>query len=704
MDDQDKPAKASDPTALIEEAKRFLEWAITEQRANRREAETDLRFLKGDHWDARVRQVRESDGRPCLTINKLPTFLHQITNDLRQNKPAIKASAVDDQADVETAEVVQGLIRHIEYDSNASACYITAGTYAAACGFGFWRLVTDYESEDSFDQCIKFDRIRNQFSVYMGPHKEVDGSDMRRCLLAVDMPRDEFRNEYPKADMTGADWMAQSGNDRAGWITDSTIRVAEYYRIECEPQKLCMLADGSVAWKDEVPEGAQVLRERDSERRKTMWYKLTATEVLEETEVPCRWIPVFAVIGSEIDINGEVTLAGVIRHARDPSYMYDLWMSSATEEVALRPKIPYIGAEGQFEGHENKWRHANQRNYPYLEYKPVTLDGQLAPAPARQPMADIPAGALQMAMHAADNVKATTGIFDASLGARGNETSGKAIVARQREGDVANYHIVDNLISAIKHCGRCIVDMIPRIYDTARIVRILGEDETPKPVAINQPVVEQSDDLQAVARVVNDLTVGKYDITVSMGPSYSTMRQEAADAMVQFGQAWPKLMDIAGDKVVRAMDWPGADDIAERIAKTIPPEIRGDEEGSEQQPQLPPEVVQAFQQLQAENQQLQQLVQEAQSGTDKERIRAEASIEVARINAVSRQDVEELKGAVAMLLQRMTPPPELAAAAMTKGPADAGLSVSTPPGSDALGEMAPSGPGPAGQPGQESMQ
>jgi hypothetical protein len=399
-----------------------------------------------------------------------------------------------------------------------------------------------------------------------------------------------------------------------------------------------------------------------------MWYKVTAVDILEKAEIPCRWIPVFPVYGDELDVDGKVIRSGLIRNAKDPSKMYNFWMTAATEEVALRPKTPYIGAEGQFEGHEHEWALANNASFPFLEYKPVALGGMLAPPPQRQPMADMPIGTLQMAMHANDNIKATTGLFDSSLGARGNASSGKQEIAQQRQGDMANFHYVDNLARTIRHAGRCIIDMIPKLFDTERVVRLLGEDEKVTHAAINKPVPpeEQKPDPKtgAIRTVLNDLRVGKYDVTVSTGPSYSTLRQEAADAMIQFGQSWPKLMDLAGDKVVKAMDWPGAEEIAERIERTIPPEVKGEEA---EQTELPPEVQQQLQQMQGYIQQLEQAMQEANNGLEKARIDAQSRERVAEINAGAKNDVEELKGMVQILLAQMQPPQILAAKALTTG-------------------------------------
>ena len=647
---------------------------------NLRDARDDFRKLAGHHWPEEAIRQREVERRPCITINKLPAFLHNVTNDQRQNKLGIKVHPVDDGADIDTAEVLQGIIRHIEYASGADATYDTAAFHAAACGFGFFRIRTDYEREDAFDQTALFERFRNPFSVHIDPDsKEPDGSDQAFCFVDGTISRSDVKRTHPNA--SAAQSLETDGTD------DAMLLCSEYYRIEQEPATLVRLSNGETGWKDdllELPLGVVIADERKSFRRRVMWRKLVAsdtvdrggsgkpgqsvtfTDVLETAEIPCRWIPVFPVYGEEIEIDGKVVRSGLIRNAKGPSVMYDYWMTAATEEVTLRPKTPYIGAEGQFEGHERKWQHANVQTFAYLEYKPKTIGGSLAPPPQRQPMADVPVGVLQMAMHAADEIKATTGIFDSSLGARGTATSGVQEREQKRQGNVANFHFSDNLTRAVRHAGRCLVDMIPRIYDSERVVRILGDDEEVSHATINKPLAapEMDEKTGAIRTVLNDLTVGTYDVTVTAGASYSTQRQEAADAMVSFGQSWPKLMDVAGDKVVKAMDWPGADEIAERIKRTIPQELLGDEDG-EQQPQIPPQVLQIVQQAQQHIQQLESELADAKSGIEKARISAASAENVARINADSRQDVEELKGWIQMLVQNMQPPPSLNAAAMT---------------------------------------
>jgi hypothetical protein len=695
-DDADQAKLGSED--VIADAKGFLQVCITAD-SGRDDRLDDLRFLSGDQWPDQVKRMRDVEQRPCLTINKLPTFLHQVTNDQRMNVPSIKVSPVAN-ADEETANVVQGLIRHIEYSSNADVAYDTAVNSAAAIGVGYFRLVTDYCTPDTFDQEIKFKRIRNSFTVYFDPmSEEPDGSDARRCMISFRMPKSDFVKQHPQAQTPTEGFQAGAGDPNIkDWFGADFVRVAEFYRIEEEAAVLVELTNGETGYKDDLvkmPPGVTIKRERQSTRPKVMWYKLTALEILEKTEIKCRWIPVFPVYGDEIDLDGKVIRSGIIRNAKDPAQMYNFWMTAATEEVALRPKTPYVGAEGQFEGYEDDWNQANTKSFSYLEYKPVDLNGQLAPPPQRQPAADIPNGLLTMAMHANDNIKATTGLFDSSLGALGNARSGVQERSQQRQGDMANFHFADNLNRTVRHVGRCIVNMLPSYYDAPRIVRIMGEDEKISSVEINKPTQETDEQGQAITKILHDMSVGEYDIVVKAGPAYSTLREEAADSMIQFGKSWPKLMDVAGDKVIRTMDWPGADEIADRVAKTIPAELRDDEDGQEQQPNViqtpqgPIPVDQVPQMLEQMNQQMQEMgkqLQDAQSGIAKAQVDAQAKVQqsqidaesrvrVAEINAVSASDVAELNGLIKLLVEKMQPPPALVSSALV----DSATQMQTPP-------------------------
>lgn len=670
INDEDKLAKKADDDAIIAECMDRMRISLAADGKNREAQLDDLAFLAGDQWDPMIKAQRAMERRPCLTINKLPTTLHQVTNSQRQNVPSIKISPIGD-TDKKKAEIIQGGIRAIEYKSNASTAYDTAVNSAAAIGRGYFRLVTQYCSPSSFDQEIAFQRIRNSFTVYMDPGVvNVDASDQKWCIISVKMKRVDFRLEFPQADAVDFEGIRGLGDRVNDWADNDEVRVAEYYRIYREKATAILLSNGETGWKDkliEMPEGVYVKAERPSYRETVQWFKLSATEILERADIPCKWIPVFQVLGDEIDIDGKVDIRGLIRNAKDPARMYNYWMTAATEQVGLIPKAPYIGAEGQFEGHETKWSQANQRSFPYLEYKPKTLGGNLAPPPQRQHMPDVPTGVLAMAQHASEDIKSTTGIFDASLGAKSNETSGIAIARRDKQGETSTFHYTDNLNTTLAHAGRCIINMWPKVYDGERTLEMMGADGKMSSAVINQ--AQRTIDpktQQAVDEILNDMTDGQYGVVVSSGPSYDTLRQEAVDGMVAVGQAWPKLMEIAGDKVVRSMDWPMADEIADRIEKTIPPELRkeeGDQEDMVDTPMGPvpkEQVGSILAQMQQQMQQMEAMLQEAQSGVDKAKISAEASIEVAKINAESKADTEELKGMIAIILQKLQPPPELA--------------------------------------------
>lgn len=664
------PLGSSSPGSvdIVQEARERFQLCLDAE--DRSEALDDLRFLKGDQWDAEARQQRDLDNRPCLTFNNIPAILHQVTNDARQNKQSIHVAPVDDGADVEVAKVIGGLIRHIEYDSGADAAYDTALDGAARVGFGYFRLVTQYCDPMSFDQDIKIKRIRNPFTVYIDPDaQEADGHDMRFAFISSKVPRAEFEREFPNASGSG-DGIGTGPGDNSVWVGKDYVRLAEYYRVEHIPDELVMFPDGTTMlasderYKAALTAGTalETVMKRPTMARRVMWYKLTAYEVLEQAEIACQWIPIFPVYGDEIDEDGVVTRNGLIRNAKSPKTMENYWLTSATEEIAMRTKTPFVGALGQFEGLEADWNSANVRNFSYLEYNPISIEGSLAPAPQRQAPADVPTGFIQMAAIARDTVKAVTGIYDASLGNRSNEVSGLAIRARQQQGDIANFHFTDNLTRAITRMAKCLIEMIPRIYDTERVVRILGEDgRTAEHVEINKPTSVQDGENGAVQTVLNDLTAGKYDVTVSTGPAYNSLREEAAANMIEIGGKWPKLMEIAGDKVIKAMDWPGATEIAERIERTIPANIRGEEEDQPAMVQTPNGPLPADQagqligQLNDAMEKMQADLEKAESGLAKAEIDAQSREAVARINAESRENVEELKGAIQLLTQRLSP-------------------------------------------------
>jgi len=562
------------------------------EKVNRELADEDLRFAAGEHWPEDIRRQRERANRPCLTNNRLPAFIAQVVGDARQNKPAIKVHPVDSGSDPEIAELYEGLIRHIETASSAPVAYLTAFEHACTGGFGHWRILTDYCDDDSFDQEIKIKRIQNPFSVYWDDNaKEVDKSDAEWCFVEEMMTKEAFASKYPKDAPT--DWEGEFvGTDFNGWLTtENQVRVVEYWRKKHVKRTIYQLYDGSVV--DEVPEGEVAFREREAYTSKIERYVLSGKGILEGPEEwPGKHIPIVTITGPEEWVSGRVQYRSIIRYAKDPSRMYNYWQTAITEKIALAPKAPWLVSQKEVEGLEHYWAASNVENRAYLPFNP---DPVLGGRPARNQPAAINSAEIHQAQQSIDDIKATTGIHDASLGNQGNETSGRAILARQREGDTATFAWIDNLARGINRTGRIIIDLIPKIYDAERTVRILGEDGTSEMMDVNQPNV---DAMGMIHGYLNDLTVGKYDITVTTGPSYSTKRIEAAESMMQFIQAFPAAAPLAGDLIAKAMDWPGADEIAERLKSTIPPEILNEEKT--------PEEMQAMQEQMAQQQQLQQ--------------------------------------------------------------------------------------------------
>jgi hypothetical protein len=600
-----------------------LQMALGALSSSRNDELDDLRFMAGSpdnnwQWPSNVLATRGNvqgqtiNARPCLTINKLPQHVRQVTNDQRQNRPSGKVIPADDRADPQVAEIYDGVVRHIEYMSDADVAYDTACENQVTFGEGYWRLLTEYCDENTFDQDIKIERIRNSFSVYMDPTiQDPCGSDAKWCFITQDMTRDEYERLFPDATPITA-LMDQGTGDSATaqWVTQNTVRIAEYFYVEYKRVKL-NLYPGNVTLQEGEPEDRQMqamglmpVRSRMAQVPQVKWMKTNGYEILEEQDWAGRWIPVIRVIGNEFEVDGQILVSGLVRNAKDAQRMYNYWVSQEAEMLALAPKAPFIGYGGQFEGYETQWKTANTQNWPYLEVNPDVTDGNgsILPLPqrAQPPMAQ--QGLIAAKMGAADDIKATTGQYDSSIGATSNERSGRAILARERQGDTGTYHFVDNLARAIRYSTRQIVDLIPKIYDTQRIARIIGIDGETKMARIDpmqpEPVREVRDQAGVVIEKIYNPSVGKYDVVVTTGPSYLTKRQEAMDAMSQILQGSPQLWAVAGDLFVKNMDWPGAEELAARLRKTIDPKLLEDQDDPA---------------LQAANQQIQVLMQEMQA-------------------------------------------------------------------------------------------
>lgn len=582
---------------IVDEAKQLFKEMMTAESMNRREQEKDMQFVVGEQWDADEMQERQNNARPCFTVNRIMPFLRVISNEQRENMPAIEVSPNGDGAEVETAEVIANLIRGIEQDSNAVSAYANASFYQTAIGTGYFRISSRYIDEASFDQDLVIKPIDNPFTVLYDQHSvEPDGKDADVCLVVKEMSPYEYKNKFGNSKLA-AHFDGRDVSDfpiDLGWANDNTVRVVEYWKRVYVPKTIYQVetvdaATGAIVSVDtsetkpseaeldveyaidrlkRAEPGEPVIYKRIRATRKTqdmkvMQYLVNGHEVLDETEWPGRFIPIIPVRGDFLYANGQRYVQGMVRAMRDPQKIYNLQANLQIETIALAPKAPFIGYAGQFENFEDMWEQANTANLAFLPVNPYMVNGQMAPLPQRMNAEPaIQAVAMTRASFAED-MKAVTGVFDASLGNAPGEESGKAILARQQQTSTSNYQYTANLKRAIKQCGRILVDIIPHFYDTERMVKIVKPSGETEMIAVNK--YHDSPVLGDLNQKKHDLTVGKYDVIVSTGKSYATKRQEAVDSMMELARAAPEKLPLYMDLIVKEMDWPGAQLISKRL-------------------------------------------------------------------------------------------------------------------------------------------
>ena len=658
----------------INEAIKFWRLVNDADSTNRAEALMDIKFAAGDQWPVEIQNSRNLESRPCLTINKIDAYIRQVTNQQRMQRPRIKVHPVNNLADYKIAQIIEGITRHIEINSNADTAYDTAFDYAVRMGWGYWRVNTKYVREDSFDQEIFIDAIDNPFTVYFDPNSILpDGSDAERCLITTVMDKKVFREYYPGAD-DGANFQQRStGDDTASWITKEDIRVAEYFYIERERAKLYLLSDGTSGFADSdnffarvEASGLTVVDERDSFRKAVKWMKCTALEILEEKTMAGKYIPVVPCYGAQVIIDDKRKKYGLVRFAKDPQRMYNFWRTSMTESVALAPKAKWLLAEGQDEGHENEWAMANIKSTPVLRYKQKDIEGQPAPAPTRLQPEPPPTGIMEAAGAISADLQMVLGIMDPNQLPSGN-ISGKALQGQQNQVDLSNFHFYDNMTRSIRHTGKIILDLIPKIYDTQRVMRIIGSDGQPDMTTINET--------NEIGEVLNDVTVGEYDVVMDTGPGFQSRRQQAVESMMPLLTGNAELFKIAGDLVFRNMDFPGADVIADRLAAMNP--LAQIDEKSDIPPQVQMQLAQSQQMVEQLQQQLQaagleinnraQVAQIKEEGATRRKLmdvtaRAhntetinEAKVNQTNVKAITEQNKSEIDALVKMLIARMPP-------------------------------------------------
>lgn len=614
---------AKDAQTLKDDREAF-ELARDTEDHNRVAYEEDVRFARlEEQWPSEVIKQRDDDKVPSLTANELGAYIKQVVNEARQNKPSIKVQPVDDKADPHTAEVLSGVIRNIETVSSADIAYDWGVDCAASGGFGYLRVVDEYAHDDSFDMDLFIRRVLDPLTIYGDPHStEPDGSDWMSAFVVTRMRKTDFENKYNKAQPIN--WDAEGYTAALGeWFSEEEVLVAERWIREEIDKPICLLSDGSVVSKKDLEEetdgvpygeflamqGVTINRERTAKSWQVKHRLMTGAEILEEKEWKGKYIPIVPVYGEEIFLDGKRYFRSLIRSAKDSQRQKNFWESLATEMAGLQPKVPFIGPEKAFDVDREKWTSANIRRWPFLRYK-----GDVAPQ--RQPIDMGPAAAaLAEASRASENIKRTLGMYGDAVRQTVSPESGKALTARKREEDVGTFHFSDNMARSIRHVGRILIDLIPHYYSQARILRVLGEDGTPEMVPLGQPVPVTDKQGQPqmqpnpmpggppipMTRII-DLTKGKYDLVVKSGPSYSTRREESATQMTEMVRAMPDVAPIIMDLIAKNLDWPGAEEIAERFKAMVPGQAKGG---------LPPEIQKQMQEaqevmkkLQEENQQL----------------------------------------------------------------------------------------------------
>jgi hypothetical protein len=628
--------------------KRFDEIAKNEQQL-RKEGLEDLKFRAGKQWSEGVRADRELPGeeRPLLTINKSRRYINLIVNDGRMQRPQIRVRAAGGPATDRIAQLLEDHLRAIQMDSRADLAYDCGLEWAATIGWGYWRIITEYEAHNSFNQILKIIRIADPFSVYLDPQSESDGTGARYAFIMGLIDKKDLESEYP--DRTFVSWEGSSPGDAdmKRWYDGDSIRVAEYFEIEEEIQTLYQLEDGLITW-TKPADDALIAVSREVNIPVVHWYKLTAAtdEPLEHQQWIGEEIPIVRMVGEEYRLEGRTVYEGVIRHAKDAMKIYNYWATSLTEQVAMAPKTPYLAAAGQIERYSEKWKAANVRPQAVLPYDPVSIEGHPVPPPIKVPAPEVSTGILAALQIADKDIMDTVGFYQANTGEPSNEQSGVAITNRQKQGELGTSHYLDNWGRSLVRTGRLLLSLIPLVYDTPRMLRALGEDDHETLFEVDtqqeEPIRERLRDGRKIMQV--NPAIGRYDVSVQVGPTFQTRRQEAAAGMIEFIKVVPNIAQVTADLIVKNMDWPGSEEFRDRLEKLLPPGMLTTD-ASEDTPQIRSaknQIQAAAQQLQQQAQQLQQAQQQIEQ-VNAQREKELSALEFKAFKEKAQAELKELR-------------------------------------------------------------
>jgi Phage P22-like portal protein len=683
--EEDREFAAISDAAIWEEAKDRLQIASEHETDNRRRAKEAALFVEGQQWD-NTPSTSISQDEIELTINLTSAMVTRVLNNIKQQRPRGKCHPVGEGADIEIAEIYNGLGRHVETRSEASVAYDTAADCAITSGVGYFRLVAEYVDARSFQKDLRILPIRNIFTVDMDPGAIMpSGADQTWCLVSMKMKRQEYKRRYP--DASNVQWNSVGRDEeRLNWEDKEEIRLAEYFRIREREEKLYLIraADGSemVRYRSELPRrvresdgamivdltdveerfkahGARIEGSRDSTKRQVEWFRLNGLIVIERQQIPGSYIPVFRVEGNVRDIDGRVRRRGMVEAMMDPQRMVNYGEVAKIKRLGLAPKAPWVGAEGQFDGHD-EWDDANQKAYSKLVYKPVIVETSGGPVPMpppqRQPPAQIEQGFAEFVQGMRSNLLAVAGMpNEPGQDQQGQVVSGRAIKRRQWLSDQSHYQYYDNLTLAIAQCWRVMVEWFPFYYpEPGRVQRIIGEDSTPSMVTLNQKTQEPGPDGQAIERIKNDLSVGRYDVVMDTGPGYETKREEGAENLIDLLRVGPLAEIIAKtgpDLVFRSIDHPYMQELADRLMASNPEGLQKIMEGLSSRARS---IVQALSnQVQALTQQNQQLQQDLKAGITKAHLMAATKAHDTEVSARTKIHDTEVRAATALHVEEI---------------------------------------------------
>lgn len=665
---------------IVQEAKerfkRCREWEST----TRERSLDDLKFVCADpdngwQWPEDLLSSRDLNEQVSLTLNKVRIHCLQIENEARKNKPSVNIRPTGNGATYEASQVFEGIVRHIEYISRAQNAYMTAERFCVRTGIGYWRVVTDFVGPDTFDQEIFVRRIKDPTTVYLDPDiNEEDGSDARFGFVYDDMPKDEYRRKYPNF-LDVASHSALGDSMEEGWIGENHVRVCEYFRVIEEKDWLIRAVDpetGEIVLgrKSKLPkivwdrlDATLDKKTREITENKVEWYSIAGSKIIDRRKWAGVYVPIVRVVGEETIVEKQLDRKGHVRPMKDAQRQLNYWASTTVEAIVTQPLQPWLVDPESIEENESVWATANRKRHAYLPVKTYDDQGRQLNKPERVQPPMLPEALIEGQKVAEADLMMVSGQYQAQMGENENAKSGKAISERQAQGDNATYHFNDGMATAIRFTGKIFVDLIPKIYDTRRIIKIMAEDMSEEEIEIDPQAehayLQKESALGSSVKAIFNPNVGTYDVEADIGPDYATRRQEAFNAITQLMAANKELVAVAGDLLMKVCDFPMADELAERLKRMVPPQALGEAP--------PPQIQEQMTELQKQNESLQNLVARMTQKIAEDAIKIRSHAEQKDIDAYQAQSdrlhvieesihslgINNLKGPAAITLREM---------------------------------------------------